>query len=104
MRGGSSGRTGSDSATMAETQRYPEGWLRATDALRGHAARRAQPGMPTPPRVSFRHLFVQAVALFIGILAIGGMGVSFRAYRQVSHTEQDAQQQVQQVSDTLRQT
>jgi hypothetical protein len=105
MRGGSSGLTGSDSRTMAETKRHPEGRLRASgDAEHARAIPRTHTGRRLPPRVSYRHLFVQIIALLIGILAILGIGVSIYAYRQVDRTEQDAQRQIRQVSDALRQT
>lgn len=105
MRGGSSGLTGSESATMAETKRHPEGQLRAReDAGRTHAVPRTHTGRQLPPRISYRHLFVQIVAILISILAIVGILVSLYAYRQVDRTEQDAQRQMRQVSDTLRQT
>lgn len=105
MRGGSSGLTGSENATMAETKRHPEGQLRASDnAGREHAIPRTHTGRHLPPRISYRHLFVQIVAILISILAIVGILVSLYAYRQVDRTEQDAQQQMRQVSDTLRQT
>jgi predicted transglutaminase-like cysteine proteinase len=90
---------------MAETKRHPEGQLRASgDAGHEHAIPRTHTGRRLPPRISYRHLFVQIVALLISILAIVGILVSLYAYRQVDRTEQDAQRQMQQVSDTLRQT
>src|SRR5438105_1677425 len=105
MRGGASGLTGSGSATMAETKRHPEGRPRADDgARREHAVPRTHTGRRLPPRFSFRHLFVQLIALVIIALAFVGIGVSLYAYQQVDRTEQDAQRQVRQVSDTLKQT
>ncbi len=90
---------------MAETKRHPEGRPRADDAARReHAVPRTHTGRRPPPRVSYRHLFVQIIALVIIALAIVGIGVSIYAYGQMGRTEQDARRQVQQVSDTLRQT
>lgn len=105
MRGGASGLSGSERATMAETKRHPEGRPRADDAARReHAVPRTHAGRRPPPRVSFRHLFVQIAALLSGLLAVAGIIGSLYTYRQVDRTEQDAQRQVRQVSDTLRQT
>jgi hypothetical protein len=105
MRGGSSGLTGSESATMAETKRQPEGRPRTDDGARDeHAIPRTHAGRRLPPRVSYRHLFVQIVAFVVGVLALVGIGVSIYAYQQVDRTEQDTQRQIRQVSDTLRQT